>query len=88
MQGMLPCPCRRQVQPGRRQVPPGSAQLAALGLSARCAKYWLQRYSLWARYDEGVAMDEEGWFSATPEAIALHHAGAAARPAPRSSAQT
>ena len=36
----------------------------------------MQRYSLWSRYDEGVRMDEEGWFSATPEVIALHHAGA------------
>ncbi len=43
------------------------------------AKYWMQRYSLWSRYDEGVRMDEEGWFSATPEVIALHQAGA--RPA-------
>ena len=59
----------------RRHLPPNKQQLKALRLSARVAKYWMQRYSLWARYDAGVRMDEEGWFSATPEVIALHHAG-------------
>ncbi|CAA7408124.1 unnamed protein product [Spirodela intermedia] len=38
------------------------------------AKYWRQRYSLFSRYDEGIAMDEEGWFSVTPEAVAARHA--------------
>ena len=59
----------------RRHHPPNKQQLKALKLSARVAKYWMQRYSLWSRYDEGVGMDEEGWFSATPEVIALHQAG-------------
>ena len=61
--------------PCRRPHPPNKQQLKALNLSAKVAKYWMQRYSLWSRYDEGVRMDEEGWFSATPEVIALHHAG-------------
>lgn len=34
------------------------------------AKYWRQRYSLFSLYDRGIAMDEEGWFSVTPESIA------------------
>ena len=37
-------------------------------------KYWLQRYSLFSRFDEGILMDEEGWYSATPQVIAAHHA--------------
>lgn len=37
-------------------------------------KYWLQRYSLFSRFHEGIVMDEEGWYSATPEIIAAHHA--------------
>ncbi|KAL5705713.1 hypothetical protein ACHQM5_023979 [Ranunculus cassubicifolius] len=37
-------------------------------------KYWCQRYSLFSRYDEGIKMDEEGWFSVTPESIAIHQA--------------
>uniref|UniRef100_A0A1J3D497 Trimethylguanosine synthase n=1 Tax=Noccaea caerulescens TaxID=107243 RepID=A0A1J3D497_NOCCA len=37
-------------------------------------KYWCQRYILFSRFDEGIKMDEEGWFSVTPEPIAKHHA--------------
>ncbi|XVE89215.1 hypothetical protein DITRI_Ditri19aG0132500 [Diplodiscus trichospermus] len=37
-------------------------------------KYWFQRYSLFSKYDEGIAMDEEGWYSVTPEKIAMRHA--------------
>eukprot|EP00210_Caulerpa_lentillifera_P003333 g3180.t1 len=37
-------------------------------------KYWLQRYSLFSRFDEGIAIDDEGWYSTTPECIAIHHA--------------
>ncbi|XP_078443180.1 uncharacterized protein LOC144712754 [Wolffia australiana] len=38
------------------------------------AKYWRQRYSLFSRYDDGIAMDDEGWYSVTPEAVATRHA--------------
>lgn len=37
-------------------------------------KYWLQRYSLFSRFDDGILMDQEGWYSATPQVIAAHHA--------------
>ena len=33
-------------------------------------KYWSQRYSLFSRYDDGVLMDEESWYSVTHEAVA------------------
>ncbi|XP_051879931.1 trimethylguanosine synthase isoform X2 [Pristis pectinata] len=36
------------------------------------AKYWAQRYRLFSRFDEGVKLDQEGWFSVTPEKIAEH----------------
>jgi hypothetical protein len=49
--------------------PPRSA-----GLSPRLEKYWLQRYSLFSRYDEGIKLDEEGWYSVTPEVVARHQA--------------
>ncbi|XP_019057970.1 PREDICTED: trimethylguanosine synthase [Tarenaya hassleriana] len=42
--------------------------------SANIGKYWCQRYLLFSRFDEGIKMDEEGWFSVTPELIAKHHA--------------
>ena len=35
-------------------------------------KYWAQRYRYFSRFDEGVRMDREGWFSVTPEKIAEH----------------
>ncbi|EDQ93142.1 uncharacterized protein MONBRDRAFT_2498, partial [Monosiga brevicollis MX1] len=37
-------------------------------------KYWAQRYRLFSRYDEGVWLDRDSWFSATPEVLAMHHA--------------
>ncbi|KAK3029447.1 hypothetical protein RJ639_037732 [Escallonia herrerae] len=37
-------------------------------------KYWCQRYLLFSKFDDGIIMDEEGWFSVTPEPIAKHHA--------------
>ncbi|KAF6137892.1 hypothetical protein GIB67_014021, partial [Kingdonia uniflora] len=37
-------------------------------------KYWIQRYNLFSKYDQGVKLDEEGWFSVTPEEIAIRHA--------------
>ncbi|KAL6012226.1 hypothetical protein ACLOJK_002704 [Asimina triloba] len=44
------------------------------GVSPHLAKYWYQRYSLFSKYDDGIKMDEEGWFSVTPEEIAISHA--------------
>ncbi|KAF0693506.1 Aste57867_15532 [Aphanomyces stellatus] len=37
-------------------------------------KYWAQRYALFSKFDDGIQLDHEGWFSVTPEAIAAHHA--------------
>uniref|UniRef100_A0A8C4QXS6 Trimethylguanosine synthase n=1 Tax=Eptatretus burgeri TaxID=7764 RepID=A0A8C4QXS6_EPTBU len=38
----------------------------------RLAKYWAQRYRLFSRFDDGIRLDGEGWFSVTPERIAEH----------------
>jgi trimethylguanosine synthase len=35
-------------------------------------KYWYQRYQLFSRFDEGIELDEESWYSVTPEQIARH----------------
>ncbi|GAB2220512.1 hypothetical protein Drorol1_Dr00008170 [Drosera rotundifolia] len=43
-------------------------------MDVNIAKYWGQRYDLFSRFDEGVQMDGEGWFSVTPERIAEHQA--------------
>ena len=37
-------------------------------------KYYNQRYTLFSRWDHGIQYDEEGLFSVTPEALALHTA--------------
>jgi tRNA/tmRNA/rRNA uracil-C5-methylase (TrmA/RlmC/RlmD family) len=37
-------------------------------------KYYEQRYSLFSRYDHGILLDDESWYSVTPEALAIHHA--------------
>ena len=53
---------------------PAAAAYVRKLLPRSMAKYWLQRYSLFERFDEGVRVDEEGWYSATPEVVAAHHA--------------
>lgn len=42
--------------------------------SVSIGKYWCQRYILFSKFDDGVKMDEEGWFSVTPEVIAQYQA--------------
>ncbi|KAK9764485.1 Trimethylguanosine synthase [Basidiobolus ranarum] len=35
-------------------------------------RYWDKRYTLFSKFDEGIRMDEEGWYSVTPEKLAAH----------------
>ncbi|PNF43235.1 hypothetical protein B7P43_G14902 [Cryptotermes secundus] len=35
-------------------------------------KYWIRRYQLFSKFDEGIKLDEESWFSVTPERVAEH----------------
>lgn len=37
-------------------------------------KYWINRYRLFSKFDDGVKLDFESWFSVTPEKIAKHTA--------------
>lgn len=37
-------------------------------------KYWRKRFSLFSRFDEGIRLDRESWFSVTPEKVAKHMA--------------
>ena len=50
----------------------GTAVITKLDQDPNIAKYWAQRYRLFSRFDEGIKMDKEGWFSVTPERIAEH----------------
>lgn len=42
------------------------------GPNCKLAKYYEQRYRLFSRFDEGIMLDEESWYSVTPEPIARH----------------
>ncbi|XP_068093492.1 trimethylguanosine synthase [Hyperolius riggenbachi] len=57
---------KRKNKKKRQCLPP---EIAA---DPHLAKYWAQRYRLFSRFDEGIKLDEEGWFSVTPEKIAQH----------------
>jgi hypothetical protein len=35
-------------------------------------KYWAQRRRLFTKFDDGIQLDEESWYSVTPEVIANH----------------
>ncbi|KAH8264257.1 hypothetical protein KR038_005426 [Drosophila bunnanda] len=37
---------------------------------SQMVKYWLKRFSLFSRFDQGIRLDRESWFSVTPEKIA------------------
>ncbi|XP_056912277.1 trimethylguanosine synthase isoform X2 [Takifugu flavidus] len=50
----------------KHQVP------AEMATEPELAKYWAQRYRLFSRFDQGIKLDREGWFSVTPERIAEH----------------
>ncbi|XP_042383152.1 trimethylguanosine synthase-like isoform X1 [Zingiber officinale] len=60
---------KRRSQPKKGKLPQSHVILTPSIVS-----YWHQRYSLFSRFDDGVLMDEEGWYSVTPEAIAASHA--------------
>jgi len=35
-------------------------------------KYWAQRHKLFSKFDKGIQLDPESWYSVTPEKIAQH----------------
>ncbi|ONK69685.1 uncharacterized protein A4U43_C05F25670 [Asparagus officinalis] len=68
---------RRRKKRSKPQKPRKTLTSPAI-VSPRIAKYYLQRHTLFSKYDAGVQLDEEGWFSVTPEPIAARHASLAA----------
>ncbi|XP_017113679.1 trimethylguanosine synthase [Drosophila elegans] len=38
--------------------------------NGQMVKYWFKRFSLFSRFDRGIRLDRESWFSVTPEKIA------------------
>ena len=45
----------------RVELDPDTAAYVRTMLPRNMAKYWLQRYSLFSKYDQGIQMDTEGW---------------------------
>ena len=35
-------------------------------------KFWPKRYYLFSKFDRGVLIDDESWYSVTPEPMAKH----------------
>ncbi|KAG9478813.1 hypothetical protein GDO78_012461 [Eleutherodactylus coqui] len=61
--------CKKKKKKQKKKVQSLPPEIAA---DPHLAKYWAQRYRLFSRFDEGIKLDEEGWFSVTPEKIAEH----------------
>ena len=39
---------------------------------AHLKKFWKKRYYLFSKFDRGVRIDDESWYSVTPEPMAKH----------------
>lgn len=85
--GVLPCVCSVRgalSQPVEEQCGPDSLSTTSRELLPDVhEKFWNQRYRYFSRFDEGIWLDYEGWYSSCPEAAANHVArrvvGACAR---------
>lgn len=42
--------------------------------NTKLKKYWHRRFSLFSKFDQGIKLDEESWYSVTPELVAKHTA--------------
>ncbi|XP_048363938.1 trimethylguanosine synthase isoform X2 [Sphaerodactylus townsendi] len=56
----------------QKKTRPSQSLPPEIATDPELAKYWAQRYRLFSRFDEGIQLDREGWFSVTPEKIAEH----------------
>ncbi|XP_041986820.1 trimethylguanosine synthase isoform X2 [Aricia agestis] len=70
---------RRKRQKRHRPDTDTSELPAELQGHPKMMKYWKKRHSLFHRFDEGIRLDMESWFSVTPENVAAHIADRCAR---------
>eukprot|EP00727_Mastigamoeba_balamuthi_P005639 m51a1_g1695 putative trimethylguanosine synthase (234) ;mRNA; r:479718-480863 len=61
-------------QKNRRRAGGNVAQAQANGCPRSLLNYWNKRYDLFSRFDSGITLDEESWYSVTPERIAEYTA--------------
>ncbi|XP_055380337.1 trimethylguanosine synthase [Condylostylus longicornis] len=45
---------------------------ASIAKDKSLLKYWKKRFTLFSKFEQGIQLDEESWFSVTPEKIAIH----------------
>mmetsp|Transcript_24624 Transcript_24624/g.53094 ORF Transcript_24624/g.53094 Transcript_24624/m.53094 type:complete len:646 (-) Transcript_24624:185-2122(-) len=64
--GKCLCQCRYE------NLVKGSTQQNPHDPSVVHDKYWAQRRRLFKKFDEGIQLDAEGWYSVTPEVVADH----------------
>ena len=64
--GKCLCQCRYE------NLKAGSSQPNPHHPSVVHDKYWAQRRRLFKKFDEGIELDAEGWYSVTPEVVADH----------------
>jgi len=63
--------CWKQKSPPRKRILNNNISVPTeLRATPHISKYWAQRYQLFSKYDEGIRLDEESWYSVTPEKIA------------------
>lgn len=59
----------------KRRPPKSTAELPEeIANDKTLMKYWSKRFSLFSRFDLGIKLDRESWFSVTPEKVATHTA--------------
>lgn len=58
----------------KKRKPKKKSKIPETMQNSTMLKYWLKRFSLFSRFDRGILLDHESWFSVTPEKIAKHTA--------------
>lgn len=68
---VIPSPTIVQTSETFKKTRPADSHTQACPQDVR-AVYWNKRHFLFSLFDQGVQMDQESWFSVTPESIANH----------------
>ncbi|CAG9560977.1 unnamed protein product [Danaus chrysippus] len=63
---------RKRRQKRYKNVEESSDMPEELKGEPKMLKYWKKRHSLFHRFDDGIRLDRESWFSVTPENVARH----------------
>uniref|UniRef100_A0A0A9XNR9 Trimethylguanosine synthase n=2 Tax=Lygus hesperus TaxID=30085 RepID=A0A0A9XNR9_LYGHE len=55
-----------------RKRKPNAAMPEEIRQNEKLKKWWYQRYRLFSKFDEGILLDEESWYSVTPEKVSKY----------------